>query len=76
MSDNTLSIYTIYQNPSDFPGKFVVRQSLITENGINLVDPPVSITETLEEARQTIPEGLTLIPRLPYDLPVIVECWI
>jgi hypothetical protein len=70
-----MTMYTIYFNPSDYPGRYVCRQSEITPDCITkgrAWDFP-----TLMEAR-AIPLGLGLerINRHPADDPVIVECWI
>lgn len=68
-------VFTIYSSPTDFPGKFVVR----------LFDGPkplrlITISDTLEDARRTIPQGPPLgfvrTERHPNDDPVIVESWI
>jgi hypothetical protein len=39
-------------------------------------DPPHALKATLEEARDTLPEGLVRINRQEQDDPVIVEVWI
>lgn len=63
-------IYAIYNNPADFPGKYVVRKW----NG----EAPGSsrVCHTLEEARSAIPRGLTNIGRHVGDDPCIEECWL
>ncbi len=70
-----LPMYAIYHNPSDFPGKFVVRRFLISD--VALADRnPWIVTETLEKARRTIPQyGLVCLGRSTGDDPVIVETW-
>lgn len=68
--------FTIYRNPSDYPGKFVTRKWQ-NVNGWNLsIDPPVAIEDTLEKARSWVPQELARIPRHPSDDPAIVETWI
>lgn len=66
-----LPIWTIYDHPSDFPGAFVARLSIL--------DKPTAKTlkaGTLAEVRAQLPAGLTCLPRSTADDPVIVECWL
>jgi hypothetical protein len=72
--ENTLSIWTIRYNPSDFPGKFTARRHWILPTSIATQE--VFIGETLEEIRKMLPKGLYRIPRSPEDDPVIIESWI
>ncbi len=66
-------LYTIYRNPSDYPGKFVVRRFWL-----ETPDPePLAVVDTLEEAREAVPpEADHNIGREPGDEPQIVETWI
>ena len=73
--------FCIYFNPSDFPGRFVVRRWRIFSNreGRMQIEPdkePEGIVDTIEAARALIPCGLCQIPRAPQDDPSIVEVWI
>lgn len=68
-------MFVVYKNPSDFPGKFVVR--------LFNMDKPVhmaAVKDTLEEARAAIQQGPPFmfhnVGRSPQDDPVIVETWI
>lgn len=74
-----LTIYTISHNTCDYPGKFVVRQSNMGrkygEVFINHIDPPVAIVDSLNQAREAIPDDLQLIPRSSDDDPVIAESY-
>lgn len=66
----SLEIYTVYENPTDYPGKFVVRKFVL--------DKPtdwVKVADTLPEARATMPLGLFGMPRDPSDDPKIIETW-
>lgn len=68
-----LELYTIYENPADYAGLFVLRRSFAT-----LPEPlPGGAWKgrTLEEARGLIPRGKVNIGRFPQDDPVIVEVW-
>lgn len=73
--DRALAIWTIYDNPADFPGLFVVRKWLVVDGEARATD--VMFTgATLQEVRDQVPPGLHLMPRQPGDEPCIVECWI
>lgn len=73
MTDQTegLHLYTIYSNPSDFPGKFVVRHFEGAEPRETVI-----VADTLHEARSALPPGLARIVRSPGDDPVILETWL
>lgn len=68
----TLDMYVVYENPSDFPGCFVVRKW----TGETPNRHPHSVTANIEEARTTIPAGLYRTPRHEKDDPVIREVWL
>ena len=72
-----LDMFTIYENPSDFPGKFVVRKHAVGHGGVQLVaGSPEAVVDTLEEARAVIPGGRVSVGREAGDDPVIVETWV
>lgn len=64
----------IYFNPRDYPGQYVNRQYEIRPGQIR--PGPAFAFATLEEARQSIPEGMVMLSRCPDDDPTIVEVWI
>lgn len=68
----SLDVWTVYDNPKDYPGWFVARRFTL--------DGPTGDTMTarrLEDLRNSLMTmGLTCIPRSPEDDPVIVESWI
>lgn len=70
--------FTIYENPSDFPGKFVVRGWTINESGQLLVDAePTAVVNTLVNARQAVPaDCCAMLNRSHLDDPVIKEVWL
>jgi len=76
---DTLSIFTVYENPLDYPGRFVVRRFEVSADGAQPVPPPVAVVDTLAEARAAIrrvhpcPVCMT---RAEGDEPQIVESWI
>jgi hypothetical protein len=75
--DRGIKMWVIYANPSDFPGKCVVREHVIAAGGIHGVEEqPAAVVSTLAEARAAVPRGLTRLPRDPDDDLAIVEAWI
>jgi hypothetical protein len=71
-----LSFWAIYENPRDFPGKFVVRQHFASKESpkpVALVD--AIVVDSIEKAREAIPAGLLNLGRHPADDPVIHEVW-
>lgn len=70
-----LEMFTIYDHPKDYPNHFVVRKWIIhgpePEPGSVL-----SLSETLDAARNSIPAGLVCLSRNVEDDPVIVETWV
>ena len=77
MSNNALEIFTIYYNPTDFPKKYVVRRFKVDCKGRPVPDAePLSVCDTLHEARTAIPDDLYCMPRQEHDVPQIVENWI
>lgn len=71
-----LTMWVIYCNPRDFPGRFVVRRQLVGHNGTVSPASSYEVAATLEEARSFVPSGLYRLSRDPKDDPVIAECWI
>lgn len=74
MPPPVLVMHVIYHNPSDHPGKWVVRPRHISPGR----DEPMAlcyVCDNLEEARTKIPAGLHCLPRYPQDDPVIYEVW-
>lgn len=71
-----LTMYVVYENPSDYPGKFVVRRWLIYRGVRNPTKLAHAVGTSLEDVRCSIPHGLIQIDRSPSDDPVIVETWV
>lgn len=74
MSDTELVAWVIYENPSDHPGKFVLRRQFITAGAIYF-DKEYWTSEDLEPLRQRIPINCVNIGRMPQDVPCIYEVW-
>jgi len=71
--DHVLSIWVVYDHPTDYPNDFVARRF---EN-----DQPTSsvmFSDRLETLRECflVQMGLTCIERDPSDDPKIVESWL
>lgn len=76
-ADPLLTVWTVYQNPSDHPGWWVLRAHDVVRGQEN----PVPRSEwhaalTLDGVRLALPPGLTRLDRNPTDDPVIYETWI
>jgi hypothetical protein len=67
-----ITLFVVYENPRDFPGKFVVRRWLDTVPE----QKPVAVTEQLDQARAAIPAGAANIGRMRNDDPSIREVWL
>jgi hypothetical protein len=69
--------YTVYRNPRDYPGRFVVRRWRVRAGGALETERTTwAVEHTLEAARATIPPNLYRMERHPDDDPVIVEVWL
>jgi len=70
----TLRMWTIYFNPSDHPGRWVVRGWSVGQ--ATVPDVGCAVVATLDDARAIVPPGLACIPRDLGDDPSIVESWL
>lgn len=69
--------WAIYENPADYPGKFVLRRCWIVPGNPDPVpDQDCFVADTLHNARSLVPRGFTCLPRFEKDDPSIVEVWI
>lgn len=69
--NQTLNIWVVYENPKDFPLKFVARRWELDKPTNEII-----VTDTLGELRDELPEGLTRLDRHFDDDPCIVETWV
>ena len=81
MKNDDWHFFVIYRNPSDYPGKFVVRERVLRrehERQVEYVARIGCVCDSLAEARESIPhrEQYILIPQSCDDDPVIAETWI
>lgn len=74
--DAPLRIFTIYENPSDYPGRFVVRETECRAGELRVAALPLAVTKTLDEARARVPAGLWRFIRSAQDDPCIREVWL
>jgi hypothetical protein len=75
MSDHLVN-WVIYERPSDYPDKFVVRRWELRGTEEIVPDQECRLADSLEEARGLIPDGLYCVGRFAQDDPCIVECWL
>lgn len=75
---HALEMFTVYSNPSDYPGLYVARRWLVGHRVIvSDTDSAVLRSTNLEDLRdQLASKRLTPIARDPSDDPCIVETWI
>jgi hypothetical protein len=73
-----LRMWAIYDGPTDFPDKFVVRGHTATGRGTVPDALPLCVADSLAEARRQLREaigpGAQLVPNDPDA--TIVECWV
>lgn len=74
--EDGLCLWVVYREPSDYPGKYVVRCHWSRPGGRIEVDPDCATFDSLEAARDALPPGLFNMHRQPDDDPVIVEVWL
>jgi len=74
---DTLTMFTIFEKPKDYPDKFVVR-GFDVERGNPEPHPHAVhiVCNSLEEARSAVPSGLYCIARSPEDHQSVVETWL
>jgi hypothetical protein len=76
MPDSPLSIYTLYDNPSDMLGFFVVRRYDVFK-GYAVATHETWTSMEIDPLRERLERmGLQCIPRSPGDDPQIVESWL
>jgi hypothetical protein len=79
-TDDVMTQWIIYFNPSDYPGKYVVRGHDIVRGQLEPVARPhCFVCESLEEARERLLlawPGLVCLARHPSDPLPVVEVWL
>lgn len=74
---NHMISYTVFFNPTDYPGLYVVRPFVLKEGAVE----PMGIAwtgQTIDEVRAKVPRDLGLVrfSRSPEDHPSILEVWL
>lgn len=77
MTKPSLTVWVVYFNPRDYPGKFVLRgQDVFPGQDEPVPQTGCLVRDTIEDIRQPLEErGLYREPRQPQDDPAIVEVW-
>lgn len=68
-------MWTVCTGTTDYGDKYTARPHTVTDDG-HFVGKEVLVADTLDEIRELLPPGLTMLPRQDADDPVIVECWL
>ena len=71
-----MPMWTVYQNPKDYPGQFVARRFVIIGMGHVAPTDDVVVGQTLDQVRTLLPPGLYRLERMPGDDAKIVEVWL
>jgi hypothetical protein len=73
----SLSIYTIFKQPLDYPDKWIARRSDVIPGKTEVQQTAeVFVANSLEECRAMLPPGLHNIGREPTDDHKIYESWL
>lgn len=73
---SSLSMWTVYDRPRDYPNSYVARRSEVTAQGRTLTSD-LMVSGDLDLIRDVLQKrGLHRIPRYPNDVPCIVEVWL
>ena len=72
----TLSMWTVYDRPKDYPTLFVARRSELRSLGKIATTEDLRLAETLDDVRAKLPPGLYRLDRMPGDDAKIVEVWL
>ena len=71
-----LSIWTIYDHPTDYPQEFIARRHEITATG-SVPTNDILVSRTLDGLRAEMEmRGMYPLTREPDDDPCIVESWL
>jgi hypothetical protein len=70
-----MNMWTVYYDPRDYPGKYVVRRFDIFPGR---AEPSAEhyVADTLDEIRQHVPPGMDCLMRSEQDEEQIVETWL
>ena len=72
-----LEMWVIYDHPTDMPDYFVVRRwTVFLADGKTEPERECCVANTIEQARQHVPQGKYNIGRYRQDDPKIAEVWL
>jgi hypothetical protein len=71
-----LSIWTIYDHPSDYPSLFVARRFVVDASGPQATTEHIGWHDLDELRAMMMGAGLTVLTRSPGDDPKIIESWL
>jgi hypothetical protein len=73
----SLAMWTVYDNPRDYPGKYVARRFDVDASGPK-PSASIIVMDDLEKLRDVLQfeMGLVKLMRSPGDEPQIVETWL
>lgn len=74
--ETALKMYVVTENPSDFPGKCVVRIHNIYPGRVEPDAEPFAIGDSIDDVRAQLPPGLIQSAPSPRDDKVIREVWL
>jgi len=72
--NRVLTMWTVYEHPSDWPDWYVARAWEIHSDGPRATGN-MHMARTLYDLRKLLPYGLFCMPRQNGDDPCIVEVW-
>ena len=76
MTSRPMTVWTIYREPDDYPGQWVLRGHEVFPGRCVTAHSVCFVTRTLDEARAKVPPGTRRLRRAQEDHPVIHECWV
>jgi hypothetical protein len=76
MATRSISIWTIYDKPRDYPTCYVARRFEASADGVRPTADCI-VSPQLEPLREELRDkGLTPLPPAPEDPPHLVESWL
>jgi hypothetical protein len=75
MESSPLTIWTIYDRPTDYPDSYVVRPWILSSGSEHPIPGAAVAAPDLDAARDLVPAGSFRMERNPDDDPCIVETW-
>jgi hypothetical protein len=76
MTGGVLSIWTIYDRPTDYPNGYIARRHEVLASGPLATDDTVKADDLYTLRKHLLQAGLTRINRSPDDDAKIVESWL